>query len=113
MRRTTYRSLVYYQFANLLGRAGVTHGVFTRLGGYSRSPWDRLNTGHTVGDDLEAVEANHELIFDALGVRREDVVSPHQVHSTVVRVQPAASCVTEIGLPATSNPSTFFGTRQR
>lgn len=86
MRRTTYRSVAYYQFANLLGRAGVTHGVFTRLGGCSRSPWDSLNTGHTVGDDLEAVEANHELIFQALDVRREDVVSPHQVHSTVVRV---------------------------
>jgi hypothetical protein len=38
-----------------------------------------------VGDDLAAVEANHELIFRALGIRREDVVSPHQVHGTTVR----------------------------
>lgn len=86
MRRTTYRSVVYYQFSSFLDRAGVKHGVFTRLGGHSRPPWDSLNTGHTVGDDLEAVEANHDLIFAALGVRREDVVSPHQVHSTTVRV---------------------------
>ena len=86
MRRMTYRSLVYYQFSSFLDCAGVKHGVFTRLGGHSQSPWDSLNTGHTVGDDLEAVEANHDLIFAALGVRREEVVSPHQVHSTTVRV---------------------------
>lgn len=86
VRRTTYRSLVYYQFPSFGDCAGLKHGVFTRLGGHSQPPWDSLNTGHTVGDDLDAVEANHDLIFEALGVRREDVVSPHQVHSTTVRV---------------------------
>ena len=85
-RRTTCRVLVYYQFSNLLACGHLTHGVFTRLGGYSQPPWEGLNTGHTVGDDRGAVEANHDLIFEALGVRREDVVSPHQVHGTVVRV---------------------------
>jgi YfiH family protein len=86
VRRTTDHSLVYYQFSIFSGRTDLTHGVFTRLGGHSRPPWASLNTGHSVGDDLEAVEANHELIYGALGVRREDVVSPHQVHSTTVRV---------------------------
>jgi YfiH family protein len=103
VRRTTYRAdrshpadglhptgeltpLVYYQFTHLLRHPDLAHGVFTRLGGYSQPPWDSLNTGHTVGDDLEAVRANHELIFEALGVHREDVVSPRQVHGTSVRV---------------------------
>ncbi len=86
VRRTTYGSLVYYQFSSLGKRDRLVQGVFTRLGGRSRPPWDSLNTGHTVGDDLAAVEANHELIFRALGIRREDVVSPHQVHGTTVRV---------------------------
>jgi YfiH family protein len=103
VRRTTYRAdgvhpadklhpadgvhpVVYYQFSHLLGHTDLAHGVFTRLGGHSQPPWDSLNTGHTVGDDSEAVQANHELIFEALGVHRRDVVSPHQVHGTSVRV---------------------------
>jgi YfiH family protein len=81
-----YRSLVYYQFDGWAGCADVAHGVFTRLGGYSRAPWESLNTGHTVGDDLQAVEANHALICRALGCARGDLVSPHQVHGSRVRV---------------------------
>jgi YfiH family protein len=86
VRRSTYRSLVYYQFSSFLEHGNLMHGVFTRLGGHSQPPWASLNTGHTVGDDLDAVEANHDLIFEALGVHRENIVSPHQVHSTAVRV---------------------------
>jgi YfiH family protein len=78
--------LVYYQFDGWAGRAHVAHGVFTRLGGRSQPPWHSLNTGHTVGDDLQAVEANHELICRALGCARGDLVSPHQVHGSRVRV---------------------------
>jgi YfiH family protein len=86
VRRITYRSLVYYQFDGWEGHADLAHGVFTRLGGYSRAPWHSLNTGHTVGDNLQAVEANHQLICQALDCAREDIVSPHQVHGTRVRL---------------------------
>jgi YfiH family protein len=86
MQRTTSGPLVYYQFQSLLSFRSLGHGVFTRLGGQSRMPWASLNTGHTVGDDEQAVEANHQLICQALGFRRQDLVSPHQVHGTTVRV---------------------------
>jgi purine-nucleoside/S-methyl-5'-thioadenosine phosphorylase / adenosine deaminase len=86
MQRRTYRSLVYYQFPNLVSDAGLVHGLFTRLGGQSTGPWTSLNTGHTVGDDPQAVEANHGLICEALRIERSDIVSPHQVHSATVRV---------------------------
>ena len=86
LRRVTSGSVVYYQFHSLADVAGLAHGAFTRLGGASRAPWDGLNTGHTVGDDDAAVEHNHRLIADALGVARSDVVSPHQVHGTAVAV---------------------------
>jgi YfiH family protein len=86
MQQKTHRALVYYQFANLSGRAGLAHGIFTRLGGHSPPPWDSLNTGHSVGDDPEVVEANRALMYEALGVCREDVVTPHQVHSRIVCV---------------------------
>jgi YfiH family protein len=84
MQPSTYGSLVYYQFDSLLPFPEVSHGVFTRLGGHSRSPWHSLNTGHTVGDDPEAVDANHRLICEALGFSTEDLVSPHQVHGATV-----------------------------
>jgi YfiH family protein len=86
VRRITYRTLVYYQFESFLGYGGLTHGVFSRLGGHSRPPWDALNTGHTVGDDPAHVKANHQLICESLGICRQDLVSPHQVHSTAVHV---------------------------
>lgn len=91
MQRVTSGSLVYYQFHDLLpfaSRVGgsLRHGVFTRLGGHSQAPWASLNTGHTVGDDGQAVEANHRLICQALGFGRQDIVSPHQVHGNTVGV---------------------------
>lgn len=85
MQRTTFGSLVYYQFHSL-SSPGVAHGAFTRIGGQSRPPWHSLNTGHTVGDDIEAVDANHRLICQALGFSTDDIVSPHQVHSATTAV---------------------------
>ena len=86
MRRTTVQSLVYYRFDNLLSCAGLAHGLFTRLGGYSQAPWASLNTGGTVGDDSRAVDANHALVCQAIGFRIEDIACPHQVHSAAVGI---------------------------
>lgn len=87
MRRIQHQSLVYYQFDSLAAHPQVTHGIFTRLGGHSRPPWDSLNTGHSVGDDPHAVDANHLLLCRVLGFESEDeTVSPHQVHSRRVAV---------------------------
>ena len=84
MQRRSYGPLAYYQFDRLRPHREVIHGVFTRLGGRSAPPWDSLNTGHGVGDDLTAVDANHELICEALGLKVEHLVSPHQVHGAHV-----------------------------
>lgn len=86
MHRVTFQSTVYYQFHSLLSCPQVTHGIFTRLGGHSRSPWASLNAGHTVGDDPVTVDANHELICQALGFKIQDIVSPHQVHGTTAGI---------------------------
>lgn len=80
MQRTTSGSLVYYQFHSLLPFSDLAHGIFTRLGGKSLAPWHSLNTGHTVGDSPEAVDANHRLICEVLGFSTGDLVSPYQVH---------------------------------
>jgi len=78
--------LVFYRFSSLEGFDGLVQGVFTRLGGVSRPPFDSLNVGHTVGDDLEAVELNHRRIFQTLGIPRDRVVTCHLTHSTRVAV---------------------------
>jgi len=98
MHREIIGGIVRYRFEGL-EEQGVFHAFLTRLGGVSAPPFATLNLGHTVGDDLTAVEENHRRAFAALGLRRAQVVSPYQVHGTHVRpvfrvhggsVQPAA-----------------------
>lgn len=86
MQRVATQGLVYYQF-DRFAQSGqeLVHGCFTRLGGVSQAPWQSLNTGHTVGDNLDLVRENHDRICKVLDIQRSDMVSPHQVHSAVVR----------------------------
>jgi YfiH family protein len=89
--RVQDEELVYYRFASLARHPELIQGVFTRLGGVSQPPYASLNVGHTVGDDLEAVEANHGRICQALGIARSAIVTARQVHgSHVALVGPEA-----------------------
>lgn len=83
MIRRDHDGVVYYAFEEL-ARRGVRHGVFTRLGGRSQPPNATLNVGHTVGDDDAAVDANHQLVYQALGLEEKKVVTAHQVHGNRV-----------------------------
>jgi YfiH family protein len=85
MLRKENSGVVWYEFEEL-ERSGVAHAFLTRLGGTSAPPFDTLNLGHTVGDNLAAVEENHDRTFAALGIERRQVVSPYQVHGTHVRL---------------------------
>jgi polyphenol oxidase len=85
MLRKETNGVVWYAFEEL-AESGVVHALLTRLGGASAPPFDALNLGHTVGDDLVAVEENHERAFAAMGIHHEQVVSPYQVHGTHVRL---------------------------
>ncbi len=81
-------SPVWYRFAGPEG--SFRHAMLTRLGGTSQGPFEALNLGSTVGDDPNAVAENHRRVFRALGVARERVVSPCQVHGNhVARVDTA------------------------
>ena len=84
MLRHQINSLVYYRFTNFASHDEVLHGVCTRLGGVSPSPCESLNVGHLVGDDHKLVEANHDLIYQTLGVSRRYVATAHQVHGSRV-----------------------------
>jgi len=75
--------LRYYTFQSF-DDEGVKHGVFTRQGGVSPKPWNSLNLGGLVGDELTNVAANRERIFDALERPRESVYDVWQVHGNDV-----------------------------
>ncbi len=75
-----------YRFEGLSGTEGLVHAVLTRVGGVSQGPYATLNLGHTVGDDLSAVEENHRRALSVLGLDPRRVVSPYQVHSARVGV---------------------------
>jgi len=86
MNRVRRNGVVMYQFASLDGVDGLLHAVLTRIGGVSRGPYATLNLGHTVGDDLDAVEENHRRALEPLGLGPGLLVSPWQVHGAAVDV---------------------------
>ncbi len=71
----------YITFESL---AGLPHGVFTRLGGVSPAPWDSLNVGGSVGDDLAHVRENRIRSFSALGRDPASIHDVWLVHGTDV-----------------------------
>ncbi len=86
MQRVTQDGLVYYQFGQFQPYPDLVHGVFTRLGGTSHEPFDSLNVGMTVGDDMANVQANRGRMARSLGIRDKDVRSTWQVHGADVVV---------------------------
>ena len=60
---------------------GIRHGWFTREGGVSGGPYSSLNTGYGSGDDRANVTENRGRVADAIGVRRDRLVTLYQVHS--------------------------------
>lgn len=86
MIRRTANGIVFYQFASLISYGEVLHAIFTRIGGTSRGVFQSLNVGHHIGDDDQAVEANHKLIFQTLGIQAQRVVTARQVHGAQVAI---------------------------
>jgi YfiH family protein len=59
----------------------ITQGVFTRQGGVSPPPWDSLNVGGSIGDDIVHVRENRIRSFKALERPPESIFDVWQVHS--------------------------------
>src|SRR3990170_67298 len=74
-----------FQFESLQSN-GVVHGIFTRRGGVSPSPWASLNLGAGVGDEAVRVRTNRRLALEALALRTDSVFDVWQVHSAQVVV---------------------------
>jgi polyphenol oxidase len=62
----------------------ITQAVFTRQGGVSPPPWDSLNVGGSIGDDIAHVRENRIRSFQALERPPESIFDVWQVHSSTV-----------------------------
>jgi YfiH family protein len=68
----------YLQSLSLSGMKGLTHRIFTRLGGVSRPPYDSLNSSYQNGDRPEDVKENLRIIRDSL--EADQLIFMNQVH---------------------------------
>jgi hypothetical protein len=64
--------------------SALKQAVFTRRGGVSPAPWDSLNVGGLVGDDLANVRENRIRSFEALGRDPASIFDVWLIHSTDV-----------------------------
>lgn len=81
MQQVKHDGLVYYRSP---AWQSLKHGIFTRQGGVSQSPFDTLNLGGNVGDKPTSVRRNHEKMYAALGVDDGHACTVWQVHGNDV-----------------------------
>jgi polyphenol oxidase len=82
--------LSYFRFNSLITHTNLAHGVFTRKGGLSRTPYDGLNVSCSTGDMPENINANLELIKNEIRATR--IMSMNQVHGTEIIAVHNDSC---------------------
>lgn len=80
---TENQGIKYFQF-ECFKSLPFFHAILTRRGGFSKPPYDSLNTGGTVGDDPDNVLKNHQKIFDVLGYDYSSRFDVWQVHGTEI-----------------------------
>ena len=86
MQKVTRNGLTFYQFEHLAGRSDIVHGVFTRGGGVSVSPWASLNLSRSTDDSLEATTENNRRLLGALDLSPSQTVSAWLNHGNHVAV---------------------------
>ena len=71
--------------STLLDRHGFRHAFATRSGGVSVAPYDTLNLGFHLGDDIDAVRENRSRFAKSLELGGDRLFEQRQVHGTGVR----------------------------
>lgn len=64
----------------------LVHGMFTRLGGASKAPYDESNFRIDSGDDLSAVRETYRRAGESVGFDPGRLVAGKQVHEDTVKV---------------------------
>lgn len=70
-----------FQQSRLLSAAGFTHAFFTRHGGVSPGAYASLNFSYAVEDDAANVDENLARAARALGIARDQLYFPSQIHT--------------------------------
>jgi YfiH family protein len=83
----THGEVKYFQFEEF--GQGIEHAILTRQGGVSPRPWESLNLGSTVGDDLDRVRRNRSLALAVLDKAPDSVFDVWQVHGTEAAIAEA------------------------
>jgi YfiH family protein len=79
------RSKVHYvHFNHFLQFPELIHGSFTRLGGYSKTPYWGLNVSYSIGDDFGNVIRNRLLALQALHIETYHCATLWMVHGAEV-----------------------------
>lgn len=78
--------IAYWTDRALASAVGTVVAFTERGGGVSAAPYDSLDLATHVGDSLESVSRNRDLLLSSLGLSdmRGRIVCPRQVHGTVV-----------------------------
>ena len=89
--RKFINDIVYYQFFIFEEfYPELKHIVTTRIGGYSKKPYNALNLSFNVGDSYEDTIRNRGLVCNKLGYMIDSIVAMRQSHGANVRVIDAA-----------------------
>jgi polyphenol oxidase len=81
MKIVSSNNLEVYQFESTVFTDCI-HGIFSRHGGVSSTPWNTLNMGGTVGDERSNVIENRKRAFDFFNREVKSIFDVWQVHST-------------------------------
>jgi len=76
----------YVQFGHFLQFPDLIHASFSRLGGYSKTPYWGLNVSYSVGDDFEHVIHNRLLALQALRIEAFPCATLWMVHGAEVAI---------------------------
>ncbi len=79
-----YGRVHYVQFGHFLQFPDLIHASFTRLGGYSKTPFWGLNVAYSSGDDFDNVIRNRFLALKALQIQTYPCATLWMVHGAEV-----------------------------
>ncbi|TVQ91629.1 MAG: peptidoglycan editing factor PgeF [Bacteroidetes bacterium] len=78
--------LEIYRFSNLSRYLEIDHFISSRAGGYSKGPFQSLNTGFHVGDNDWMVLQNRKKLAQVLGAELDQFTFCNQTHSCNIAV---------------------------
>jgi len=84
MRKTQLEQLPVYVFSGFSGYPEIVHFSTTRNGGQSHDRYETLNLGFNSGDEEYNVQANREILSNALDLEPGHLVFAVQTHSSRV-----------------------------